>query len=1256
MIDLTNQPNTSMEITLNVTISSDSDDYGVSIITTSPDAPKYDASITEYFIKESGSVTRTEEYTTTIEGGKKYYLHIGYKKDLRLAYGMDTFLINSLRVKSDNLTENLNFYNYNKNGNVVTFNLNNHLEKNIYIRAVYTDGNTSKYGSKTLINIDKIAPIIGSAKAILISREEGKIETKVFEEGSGVKGYYISTDEEAPTEKSNWIPQTMDEFTIENLKANTTYYLWVIDNVGFISLGRKVQLGIANYLVDDKIGTETLEEAIAVSSNGSEIKLLSDYTDTSTAEFNKNVIFDVQNYTLTKSNQIVISSGKNVEITGTGKITSSYSTGNTIRNDAKLAVKDNVTIEYTGTSTIYAPIDNNTGSSVININDNAHIIGYNTGIRNEYGVVNINGGCIEATNLKSSAKGINNLNAAKIYLNAGEVKGYYGIYITNNSVVDMRGGKVVGIGANGIYGGGTINIYDGRIEGKTYGIYATATDKLTIGREEDTLSTTNPAIYGGSYGVYMNSSYNFNFFNGVLITNTKENIYRGNIKLRTNHTLYTYFDYNIEQKYCTILTPIVEEIKMEANPTEYTNKDVTVKITYPDRNYTMQYSEDSKNWVDASDYIQELVVTENKIIYARIINESGFVEDEKQIEINNIDKENPVIEVSPDETNYVLTSSNGTIDLTIDIKAFDSGVSGLDIVQYAWAKNGEEVKYEDFDSTGKTITQKNLGEGQYNLYFYVTDRAGNEADLQQIRYNVKFGDPVCKIGDITYTTIQAAIDTCSKNAGNTQTTIEMLKNTDEEFEIFAGQNIILDLKGYTIGTSSLDIPLCTNNGQIQIIDSSEEKTGKLESLNGKTIENNGTFTLGDSNTGIEMEVPTIYGYKIGIENNNLFNFYDGKIQGITPIKGNATDMPKDYGTVSTKFENGITTVQLGIVTGYEARIDWVYYTTLIEAIDAANTYKNVSEVTITILKDIQLNETLNISGKNDIVLDLNGYMLTVAPQNDTIIKNYSNLEIMDNSIEQAGNLTITTTSLDYIYAIRNEGEGTLKISSGIIKSCSTKKDGNNYAIYNYSTGTVIMNGGTINSNDSGEDVDSYGIYNYNAGNVIIEGGTINCISSTSNSCGIYNNRKGNLNFLEGNLNVSSADYNDCYGIRNSGIFSMKGGNITAEYSDGFSSSIYGIYNYGSIEITGGNINVIDSGYEYGIYNSSGGTIIFSEGNINADYRGIHNEGEINIEGGTITGRNYGVYNEGRAVIGKENEILEKDNPKIIATNIIRSIQ
>ena len=232
-IDLTEFPDAELEITLNAMISSETNyDFGCATITTNTEAPDYNTSEGQ-FIKVSGPTT-TANYTTTITGGQKYYLHIGYIKDSSQSSNLDTFLINSITLKSEELGKEINFANYNKEGNKVTFILNEEVEKEIYIRAVYnsdnsTEKDTSICTEEQSIKIDKKAPVIKSANSILISREEAKVEVKVTEKGSGLRGYYISIDQTAPTENSSWTGQTLNEFTIENLSANTTYYLWLID-------------------------------------------------------------------------------------------------------------------------------------------------------------------------------------------------------------------------------------------------------------------------------------------------------------------------------------------------------------------------------------------------------------------------------------------------------------------------------------------------------------------------------------------------------------------------------------------------------------------------------------------------------------------------------------------------------------------------------------------------------------------------------------------------------------------------------------------------------------------------------------------------------------------------------------------------------------------------------------------------------------------------------------------------------------------
>lgn len=313
-------------------------------------------------------------------------------------------------------------------------------------------------------------------------------------------------------------------------------------------------------------------------------------------------------------------------------------------------------------------------------------------------------------------------------------------------------------------------------------------------------------------------------------------------------------------------------------------------------------------------------------------------------------------------------------------------------------------------------------------------------------------EAVCKVGETKYESIQAAIEACSKTAGETQTTITVIKNTEEEFKTYEGQNIILNLNGYTVKNTSTETPLCTNNGTLTIIN------GQLKSENGTAVLNKGTFIIGDNSTSINANVPTIYGKQIGIKNEGVLNFYDGKVQGIIPIQGNVTDTPTEYGPVTTDYSNGITTLQLGIVNNYEARIEWVYYTKLQEAIDVAK-----SKETVTIIKDIQLQETVQVSAEKDIVLDLDGYILTIISGKNTVITNYGNLTIADSSIERTSEIKIDTITSNY--CINNQGAGSIELLGGTISSNS--EDYISYGVYHGSTGNVIISGSKIisNSND-----------------------------------------------------------------------------------------------------------------------------------------------------------------------------------------------
>ena len=91
-IDLTNVTD-SYELKVNASISSELDhDFGYVVVSTSSIAPSYSNS------GVSGTSTETRDYAFTLNGGRVYYLHFGYRKDSSGNDGDDCFTINSVEI------------------------------------------------------------------------------------------------------------------------------------------------------------------------------------------------------------------------------------------------------------------------------------------------------------------------------------------------------------------------------------------------------------------------------------------------------------------------------------------------------------------------------------------------------------------------------------------------------------------------------------------------------------------------------------------------------------------------------------------------------------------------------------------------------------------------------------------------------------------------------------------------------------------------------------------------------------------------------------------------------------------------------------------------------------------------------------------------------------------------------------------------------------------------------------------------------
>ena len=83
-------------LTVNAQVSSQSSDYGYATVTNSTDAPSYSSS-TGRFIYISGE-QEAQDYTTVLQGGQMYYLHLGYYKNSSTSSGDDKFTVNSVEI------------------------------------------------------------------------------------------------------------------------------------------------------------------------------------------------------------------------------------------------------------------------------------------------------------------------------------------------------------------------------------------------------------------------------------------------------------------------------------------------------------------------------------------------------------------------------------------------------------------------------------------------------------------------------------------------------------------------------------------------------------------------------------------------------------------------------------------------------------------------------------------------------------------------------------------------------------------------------------------------------------------------------------------------------------------------------------------------------------------------------------------------------------------------------------------------------
>lgn len=441
--------------------------------------------------------------------------------------------------------------------------------------------------------------------------------------------------------------------------------------------------------------------------------------------------------------------------------------------------------------------------------------------------------------------------------------------------------------------------------------------------------------------------------------------------------------------------------------------------------------------------------------------------------------------------------------------------------------------------------------------------------------------PVARIGTTDYYSLSSAFGACPNSGA--ETIVELLKDIylKDSIEITANQNIILDLNGKRVKTSS-PTQIFTNNGTLKIKDSLSNGVIRVE--RGKLLVNNKTFELESGKILIRNSITAIINndsMTIGKtvagetqEQNEAFPIMDTGVSGATCIKNNTTGTLNMLGgkLTSSSTANDSYHVTIGFENSGElnlirGRIDVLYIAV-----------KNTEDATVNVYGTQIKNVPIGINTKNG----------TVNVEAGAVIEARSNAIITDDNIVNKGVINLNGTE-----------------SNGIILKAS-------YGIHAYEKKT------TINVNYTTIEAKNIGIYIGYGSNCYFNSGKI-----ISEENGVIVGGDSEFTMLSGEIFVKRNGI--AYGITASSYsrsqvakVNIKGGTITA-ISTSSNSKAYGINiptSSGSVEINVGTQDKrasknspIITGTTYGIFNEGEKVFNFYDGTI---------RGNVLSFGGTIT--------------------------------------
>ncbi|TYS60702.1 hypothetical protein FZD47_21070 [Bacillus infantis] len=167
---------------------------------------------------------------------------------------------------------------------------------------------------------------------------------------------------------------------------------------------------------------------------------------------------------------------------------------------------------------------------------------------------------------------------------------------------------------------------------------------------------------------------------------------------------------------------------IQSDKSEATNANVLVSISYPNDAAVKQFRVNGGDW---QAYSNAVTVSENSVVEARAVDAAGNISENAVYEVSNIDKEKPVITLTPSRVDPV------NVEINVDVDVVDQNA----IVSKKWAKGDQPESF--FETSGTDIVGESFIVGENGTYtVYAKDAASNVSIKTIIISNIDMEAPV----------------------------------------------------------------------------------------------------------------------------------------------------------------------------------------------------------------------------------------------------------------------------------------------------------------------------------------------------------------------------------------------------------------------------------------------------------------------------------------------------------------------------------